>query len=76
MIFHMPNKRIQTHTLKIDNVNIEKGNEFNYVRLTLDTNLNWKKGIEKISNKCSKTIGILIQLKYVLPIEIKVMLYK
>ena len=43
MIFHVPNKDIQYLTLKIDNVIIEKVDEFNFLGLTMDTNLNWKK---------------------------------
>ncbi len=71
----MPNKRIQALILKIDGVYIEIVDEFNFLGLTLDTNLNWSKHTEKISNKCSKTIGVLNRLKYVLPLDIKVLLY-
>ena len=63
--FQMPNKTTQTLSLKINNIDIEKVEEFNYLGLTIDTNLNLKKHIEKISNKCSKTIGILNRLKHV-----------
>ena len=52
MVFHMPNKRIQALTLNIDDVCIERVDEFNFLGLTLDTNLNWRKHTEKISNKC------------------------
>ena len=75
MIFHVPNKDIQYLTLKIDNVIIEKVDEFNFLGLTMDTNLNWKKYSENICNKCTKMIGILNRLKYVLPLAIKIMLY-
>ena len=47
MIFHVPNKDIQYLTLKIDNVIIEKVDEFSFLGLTLDTNLNWKRHSEK-----------------------------
>ena len=52
MIFHVPKKEIQTLTLKIDNINIEQVDEFNFLGLTLDTNLTWKKHVNKIANKC------------------------
>ena len=71
MIFHFPNKDIQYLTLKIDDVIIEKVDEFNFLGLTMDTNLNWKKHSEQICNKCTKMIGILNRLKYVLPLGIK-----
>ena len=54
-IFHMPNKSIETLALKIDNINIEKVDEFNFLVLTLDTNKNWK-NIANVSNKCSKKL--------------------
>ena len=54
MIFHVPNKDIQYLTLKIDNVIIEKVDEFSFLGLTMDTNLNWKRHSEKICNKCAK----------------------
>ena len=75
MMFHVPNKDIQYLTLKIDNVIIEKVDEFNFLGLTMDTNLNWKNHSEKICNKCKKMIGILNRLRYVLPLGIKIMLY-
>ena len=48
MVFYMPNKRMQALTLKIDDVYIEKIDAFNFLGLTSDTNLNWRKHMEKI----------------------------
>ena len=67
MLFHMPKKEIQNLTLKIDDVNIEMVEEFNFLGLTTDTNLKWKKHTDKISNKCSKITGVLNRLKHVFP---------
>ena len=39
MIFYVPRKETQTLTLKIDNINIEQVDEFNFLGLTLDANL-------------------------------------
>ena len=75
MIFHVPKKEIQTLTLKIDNINIEQVDEFNFLGLTLDTNLTWKKHVNKIANKCSRITGVLNKLKHVLPLDIKKLLY-
>ena len=41
----------------------------------MDTQRNWKKHSENISNKCSRIIGTLNRLKLVLPMRIKIMLY-
>ena len=57
IVFHMPNKRMQALTFKIDDVLIERVDEFNVLGLTLDTNLNWRKHKETIANKCSKQLA-------------------
>ena len=66
MIFQMPNKKVVVPTLTIDGVNIERVQHFNLSGLLLGTHLNWHKHIEKIANKCSRTIGIITKLKSVL----------
>ena len=71
----MPKKEIPHLALTIDGVNIEKVEEFNFLGLTIDTNLKWKKHTDKISNKCSKITGVLNRLKLLFPQEIKCLLY-
>ena len=51
MIFHMPNKHITLPILQISNTNIEKVNEFNFLGLTLDTRLDWKRHSNNTSKK-------------------------
>ena len=63
MIFHMPNKHITLPILKISNTHIVKVNEFNFLGLTLDTKLDWKRHSNNTSNKISRTIGVLNKLK-------------
>ena len=75
MTFQRTNKNIQTLTVKVDNINIEQVKEFNFLGLIIDTNLNWKRHSEKMSNACSKKIGILNKLKHVLSQQIKMLLY-
>ena len=58
MTFQRTNKNVQTLTLKID--------KFNFLGVIIDTNLNWKRHTEKISNACSTKIGILNKLKRVI----------
>ena len=57
MIFHMHKKEIRSFSLKLGNTNIEKVYGFNYLGLTVDTNLNWKKHPEKVVNRCSKKLA-------------------
>ena len=75
MLFHMHSKKVNTLTPKMCNTIIEKVEEFNFLGLTLDTHVNWKKHSEKISNKCSRIIGILNRIMHTLHQQIKIMLY-
>ena len=75
MLFHMPNKLITVPNLQINNTNIEKDDEFNFLGLTLDTNISWKKNCNNTSNKLSRTIGVLNKIKHILPQHIKVDIY-
>ena len=65
MTFQRTNKMYRRY-LKIDNINTEQVKEFNFLGLIIDTNLKWKKHTKKMSNACSKKIGILNKLKRVI----------
>ncbi len=67
--------KVQSLTLKIDNVNIERVAEFNFLGLTLDEHLDWKCHINKLSNKICQCMSILNRLKCFLPIQTKVLIY-
>ena len=54
MIFHNKNKKYVTPYLNIDNVPIQQVDTFNFLGLTLDDNLTWKKHISKISSKIAR----------------------
>ena len=70
-IFAMPTKKYQVSLIQLNDVVIERVSNFNF----LGEQLNWKKHIDKMSIKCSKTVGILNKLKLILPINIKILLY-
>ena len=59
MIFKQVNKKTEPLSLKIENTNIERVTDFNCLGLTISDNLEWKNHVQKIANKCSRTIGIL-----------------
>lgn len=75
IIFHKPKKKINPLLIMIDDTVIERVQEFNFLGLTLNENLNWKNHINKISNKISSSVGILNKLKYFLPQQIKILIY-
>ena len=66
MIFKHVNKTVEPLSLKIENTNIERVTNFNFLGLTISDNLEWKTHVQKIANKCSRTTGILNKLKHIL----------
>ena len=52
MIFKQVNKKTEPLSLKIENTNIERVTDFNFLGLTISDNLEWKNHVQKIANKC------------------------
>ena len=61
--------------LKINNINIERVTDFNFLRLTIFSNLKWNKHINHIALKISKVTGILYRLKLIFPRDVLLTLY-
>lgn len=75
MIFLPPGKKIKTPKIEIDNFEIERVTNFDFLGLTINENLNWSAHTNKISNKISRSIGIINKLKNYIPTHIKLILY-
>jgi hypothetical protein len=75
MVFHQRNKTFLNPTIMINNTPIEKVDSFNFLGITIDTNLSWKPHIDKIGSKISRALGILNKLKNYLPLHIKINMY-
>ena len=67
MAFHMPQKKIIQPNIKINGSNIEFVDNFVFLGITIKYKLNWNSHINKITNKISKTVGILNKLRSFLP---------
>ena len=68
-------KNITLPPIRIGNSIISEVNSTKFLGVILDKNLNYKEHITNISNKCSKSIGILFRLNSILPVHILKMLY-
>ena len=71
MIFHMPQRHIEELEIKINNVILEKVKNFNFLGIMLNEHLDWKVHGDHISNKISKSVGIINKLKHFIPMNIK-----
>ncbi len=67
MIFYNPKKKVDKLHIKTENTYIERVEEFDFLGVIINENLNWKANINKIANKISKSMGILNRLKHFLP---------
>ena len=68
MLFHTKNTRFNfIPKITINDIEIERVQNFNFLGLTINENLSWKPHIDKIANKISKYSGILCRLKHFLP---------
>ena len=77
MLFHHRQRGIDNMipTLKINNHEIERVKEFNFLGITIDENMNWNMHIQKIANKISRNLGCLNRLKRFLPLCTRKLLY-
>ena len=75
MLFHMPQKITPQLHLNIKGPPIENVNEFNFLGLTLDCNLNFKPRTNIIAAKISRVLGVLHKLKYIFPAYLLRMIY-
>ena len=67
MIFRKPQKQIKLPIVKINGIQIEYVDNFNFLGVIIDKNLIWKNHLNKVSNKIVRIIGIMYKLKFILP---------
>ena len=77
MLFHHRQRGIDDliPTLKINNHEIERVKDFNFLGITIDENMNWNMHIHKISNKISRNLGCLNRIKRFVPLNTRKLLY-
>lgn len=78
MIFRTRQKHIPPHQIPdimINNQTIERVESFKFLGVLIDQNLTWNKHVIYISNKLSRTCGVLSKLKNMLPKNILQLIY-
>ena len=67
MIFRKPQEQIKLPIVKINGIQIECDDNFNFLWVIIDKNFTWKNNLSKVSNKIVRIIGIINKLKISLP---------
>ena len=78
MIFHYPQRKIKQNEIphiEINHIPVEMVHNFNFLGLEINSTLDWKTHVNKISSKISKISGILFRLKHMLPPSILKLIY-
>ena len=77
MIFHHKQQNIENliPQLNLNEQIIERVTDFDFLGLTIDQYLTWNGHVQKISNKISRSLGIMCKLKRFLPQNILKILY-
>ena len=75
MLFHMLQRVTPLLHFELNGSPIEYIQEFNFLGLTLDSNLTFKSHLTKIGNKISRVIGLLHKLKHIFPSYILRIIY-
>jgi hypothetical protein len=71
MLFHFKQRQsnVKDLSIKINNVKIERVNNFNLLGVTIDENITWNAHVNKISNKIAKINSVLARLKNAVPLN-------
>ena len=75
MVFHTSNSNVIYPNLKVNNNNIERVTQFNFLGVILHSYMTWKKHINYISMKIARSIGILYRLRNVSPESVSITIY-
>jgi len=65
VVFHSPQRTIAHKlNLSISNMSVKYDNQFKYLGLIFDSNLNWKTYLHELSKRVSRGIGLLSKIRY------------
>ena len=76
MFFYMPPKCIDALTIRMNGVEIEVVDDFNFLGITINQSLNWKSHVNVSCNKVLKYIAVIHRTKKYLPFSVLQTMYK
>ena len=75
MAFHTSKRNVIYPNSKVNNSNIERVTQFNFLGVILHSHMTWNKHINHISMKIARSIGILYRLRNVYPESVLLTIY-
>ena len=78
MIFYNHQKQVSLYKhlkLELHGMTIKRTEQFNFLGIVINEQLNWKNHVTHLSNKINPVVGLLHRLKYQLPTNILKMIY-
>ena len=76
MFFYTPPKCIDALTIRMNGVEIEVVDDFNFLGITINKSLNWKSHVNVSCNKVLKYIAVIHRTKKYLPFSVLQTMYK
>lgn len=75
MVFHTAQRHVNYPLIQINNCNIERVTNFNFLGLILSADLKWNLHVDHICRKICKVIGITYRLRDIYPPDVLLLLY-
>ena len=75
IVFHTAQRKINYQNLIMNNSNIERVTQFNFLGIIISSTLKWKNHIDHITKKTSRVIGIMHRLNHIYPQAVLLMIY-
>ena len=75
MIFHTPQRKVTLPKIKIDDVDIEYVDNFNFLGIIIDKHVNWAFHKDMVIKRMSKAVGVINKLKNTIPISTLLHIY-
>ena len=75
MLFHTSKKQVKYPDLYLDNTKIDFVQNFNYLGIIIDNHLTFKSHINMVTNKISRSIGVMKRLKNTIPQSALLLIY-
>ena len=75
MVFYTAHRKVTYPILTLNNIEIERVTQFNFLGVIISSNMKWNGHVTHISQKISRIVGIMYRLKHIYPQAVLLTLY-